>query len=105
MEKSSTQIDYARDILRAQDQVTDRYIKLENSLDELTILLSDTWEQNDDELENALCKHTSELLHYEKNFLEMSRNHEVILERCKALLIKSVPQLTPVTKFDNLDNT
>ena len=35
----------------------------------------------------------------------MSRNHEVILERCKALLIKSVPQLTPVTKFDNLDNT
>ena len=31
----------------------------------------------------------------------MSRDHEVILERCKALLIKSVPQPAPVTKFDN----
>ena len=49
-EKSSTQIDYARDILKAQERVTDRYIKLENNLDELRNLLSDTWENDEEEL-------------------------------------------------------
>ena len=43
VEIPSTKIDYARDILKAQDRATDRYVKLENSLDELTNLLSDTW--------------------------------------------------------------
>ena len=54
LEISSTQIDYARDILKAQDRVTDRYIKLENSLDELRNLLSDTWENDEEELETIL---------------------------------------------------
>ena len=75
--------------MKAQDRATDRYIKLENSLDELRNLLSDTWEQDEDKLETALCKHTSEFLPYEKNFLEMNRDHDAIVERCKALLIKS----------------
>ena len=42
VELISINIDYARDILKAQDRATDRYIKLENSLDELRNLLSDT---------------------------------------------------------------
>ena len=66
LEISSTKIDYARDILKAQDRVTDRYVKLENSLDELRILLSDTWENDEEELETALAKHTSDFLPYEK---------------------------------------
>ena len=85
----STKIDCARDILKAQERATDRYIKLENALDELRNLLSDTWEQNEDELETALCKHTSEFLKYEKDFLEMNRKNDATVERCKALLIKS----------------
>ena len=40
VEMISTKIDYARDILKAQDRATDRYIKLENSLDKLRNLLS-----------------------------------------------------------------
>ena len=43
VELISTKIDYAQDILKAQDRATDRYIKLENALDELRNLLSDTW--------------------------------------------------------------
>ena len=65
VEQISTKIDYAQDILKAQERATDRYIKLENALDELRNLLSDTWDQNEDELETALCKHTSEILKYE----------------------------------------
>ena len=75
----STKIDDAHDILKAQENVKDRYIKLEDEVEKFQNLLSDIWEQSEDELETALCRHTSEFLHYEKNFLEMSRNHEVIL--------------------------
>ena len=62
VEMISTKIDYAQDILKAQDRATDRYEELENSLDKLKNLLSDTWKQDEDELETALCKHTSEFL-------------------------------------------
>ena len=57
VEQISTKIDYAQDIFKAQERATDRYIKLENALDELKNLLSDTWDQNEDELENALSTH------------------------------------------------
>ena len=62
MEIPSPKIDYARDILKAQDSATDRYGELENSLDELRNLLSDTWENDEEELETALAKHTSDFL-------------------------------------------
>ena len=51
MEQISIKIDYDTDILKAQERATDRYIKLENALDELKNLLSDTWDQSEDELE------------------------------------------------------
>ena len=34
----------------------------------------------------------------------MKRNHNVIVKRCKALIIKSVPQPAPVTNFENSFN-
>merc|ERR1712030_185799 len=61
-------------------------------------------EQSEDELETKICRSISELMNYEKKFLEMSRNNEVVLERCKALS-KSLTQPAPVTKFNHLDST
>ena len=58
VEPISTKIDYAQDILKAQERAMDRYDKLENALDELKNLLSDTWDGSEDELETALSKHT-----------------------------------------------
>merc|ERR1712208_70103 len=57
-----------------------------------------------DELETIICRNRSGFMHYEKKFLEMSRNNEVVLERCKTL-IKSATQPAPVTKFNHLDST
>ena len=54
VEQISTKFDYATDILKALERATDRYIKLENALDELKNLLSDTWDQNEDELEKRI---------------------------------------------------
>ena len=62
VEPISTKIDYAQDILKAQERAMDRYVKLENALDELKNLLSDTWDGSEDELETALSKHTKEFL-------------------------------------------
>ena len=59
-EISSVKIDYAKDILSSLDRATDRYIKLENALEELRFLVSDTWEDEEEELETALAKLTSE---------------------------------------------
>ena len=56
----SVKINYAKDILSSQDRATDRYIKLENALEELRFLVSDTWEDEEEELETALAKLTSE---------------------------------------------
>ena len=41
---------------------------------------------------------------YEKKVTEMSRDNEVVLERCNAL-IKSITQPALVTKYNQLDST
>ena len=43
-------------------------------------------------------------MNYKEKFLEMSRNNAVVLERCK-ILINSLTQPAPVTKFNHLDST
>ena len=47
-------IDYAKSILKSHERATDRYVKLENALDELKNLMSDTWDGTEDELDTAL---------------------------------------------------
>jgi len=46
-EISSVKIDYAKDILDSLDRANDRYTKLENALEELRMLVSDTWEDEE----------------------------------------------------------
>ena len=82
-EISSVKIDYAKDILSSLDHATDRYTKLENALEELRFLVSDTWEDEENELETALEKLASEFLPYETNYLKMCRDHNDTVERCK----------------------
>ena len=42
-ETTSVQIDYVKDILASLDRAHDRYTKLERALEELKMLVSDTW--------------------------------------------------------------
>ena len=57
-ETTSIQIDYIRDILASLERCHDRYTNLEKALEELKMLLCDTWEEEDDELEKVLDKLT-----------------------------------------------
>ena len=86
------QIDYAKDILASLDRAHDRYTKLERALEELKMLVSDTWEDEDDELEEALEKLSSDHVPYETKYLKMTRDHDDTIERCKSVLLASTPK-------------
>ena len=81
-----TKIDDANGILKAQENVKDRYKKLEDEVEKFQIFLEDYWEQSEDEIETMICRSISELMKYENKVTEMSRDNEVVLERCKALI-------------------
>ena len=97
-------IDYATSILKSYDRATDRYVKLENALDELKDLMSDTWEGTEDELDAAISKHNEGFQKYEKDYVEMTRKNDATIERCKSLLIRtswenqSIPEIEPTPK-------
>ena len=91
-ETSTVKIDYARDILASLDRANDRYTKLEKALEELRMLVSDTWEDEEDELENALEKLASDFVPYKTKYLKMTRDHDDTVERCKSILIASIPK-------------
>ena len=82
-------IDYATSILKSVDRATDRYVKLENALDELKDLMNDTWEGTEDELDAAISKHIEGFQKYEKDYVEMTRKNDATIERCKSLLIRT----------------
>ena len=54
-ETTTVQIDYVKDILASLERCQDRYTNLERALEDLKMLLCDTWEDEDaGELEKAL---------------------------------------------------
>ena len=57
------------------------------------MLLCDTWEDGDDELDIALEGLTQELIPYEKKFLNISRENDEIIERCKCIVLASQPKI------------
>ena len=85
----SAKIDYASGILKSFDRVTDRYVVLENALDELRTLMSDIWEGSEDELETAISKQNEGFQKYEKDYVDTIRKNDTTIERCKDILIKS----------------
>ena len=61
------------------------------------MLLSDTWEDEEDELEEALEKLSSDHVLYKTKYLKMTRDHDDTIERCKSVLSASIPNALPKT--------
>ena len=98
-ETTSIQIDYIRDILASLERCHDRYTNLEKALEELKMLLCDTWEEeDDDELEKALDKLTQDHALYEAKYLKITRENDDTIERCKSILLASVPKVSNKTR-------
>ena len=91
-ETSTVKIDDARGILDSLNRANDRYTKLEKILEELGILVADTWENEENELDDALEKIASDHVTYETKYLKMTRDHDDTIERCKSVLSASIPK-------------
>ena len=75
----TVQIDYAKDILETYNRCQIRFTNLEKALEDLKMLLCDTWEREDDELDTALDKLTQDLVAYETKFLKIARENNKII--------------------------
>ena len=56
------------------------------------MLVSDTWEDEEDELDDALEKLASDHVPYETKYLKMTRDHDDTIKRCKSVLLASIPK-------------
>ena len=66
-------IDYAAGILSSFNRVIDRYVALENTLDEWKTLLTDIWEGSEEELVIAISKQDEGFQKYDKDYVDMNR--------------------------------
>ena len=73
---TNIQIDYAKEILETYSRAQIRYTNLKKDVENLKMLLCDTWEDGDDELDIALEGLTQELIPYEQKFLNISREND-----------------------------
>ena len=97
-EITTVQIDYAKDILETYGRCQIRFTNLEKALEDLKMLLCDTWEEEDDEQETALDKLTQDLVVYETKFLKIARENDEIIERCNSILLASKPKVSNRTR-------
>ena len=95
-------INCANSVMRFVDRATYWYSRLENALDELKDIMSDTWEGNEEEFDAAIIKQNKEFQEYEEDYVNMTRNE--IIEKCKSLIIRasrenqSIPEIEPAPK-------
>ena len=66
--------------------------------------MSDTWEGSEEEFDAAILKHNEGFQKYEEDYVNMTRKNEIIIEKCKSLLIRasrenqSIPEIEPAPK-------
>ena len=58
------------------------------------MLYCETWGDDKDELDTALEGLTKELTLYEQKFINISRDHDEIIERCKCIVFTTQPKVT-----------
>ena len=82
-------IEDANEILTTYKQIKIRYTNIENKIFDLKMLYCENWEDDEEELDLVLDGLTQELIAYEQKVLDISREHEEILEFC--MVLKSKP--------------
>ena len=97
-EITTVQIDYAKDISDNLMRCQTRFTNLEKALEDLKMLLCDTWEGEDDDLDTALEKLTQDLVIYETKYLKIARENDETIEQCNSILLASKPKVSNRTR-------
>ena len=87
-------------ILKEQENIRDRFRKMENEVEKFQKILIDEWDESDEEIEKMIDKSITELMKYHNKITETSNRCYDIIN-----LIESSTQPAHVTKFNHLDNT
>merc|ERR1711984_70952 len=80
---SGLMIDCATAFLGSLNRVIDRYVVLEKTLDDWKTLLTDVWEGSDEELVIAISKQDEGFVKYDKEYVDVARKYEKVIDRCK----------------------
>ena len=95
--------------MKAQENIKDRYRKLENEVEKIQKNLIDEWDESIEEIEieKMIDKSIAELMKYDNKITETSRDNDAVIDRCYDIIdpIESSTQHAPITKFNHLDNT
>ena len=84
-EITTVEIDYAKDILETYNRCQIRFTNLEKALQQLQEVHCETWEREDDDLDEALDKLNQDQISYENKFQKITRENDEIIERCNIL--------------------
>ena len=84
-EITTVQIDYAKSILCQRNWCQIRFTNLEKALQQLQEVHCETWEGEDDDLDEALDKLNQDQISYENKFQKITRENDEIIERCNIL--------------------
>ena len=79
----STVINCAQAFLDSLDRLIAKYIELERNLDDWKNHITDVWEDTDEELINVIAKQEEGFANYDKEYVDITRKYEKVLERCK----------------------
>ena len=84
-EITTVQIEYAKDILETRGRCQIRLTNLEKALQQLQEVHCETWEGEDDDLDEALDKLNQDQISYENKFQKITCENDEIIERCNIL--------------------
>ena len=87
--ESGLMINCANAFLGSLDRVIDRYVELEKTLDDWKTFMTDVWEGTDEELITAISKQDEGFANYDKEYVDITRKYETVIERCKNISNKA----------------
>ena len=76
-------INCAQAFLDSLDRLIAKYIDMERNLDDWKKQITDVWEDTDEKLVDAIDKQEEGFAKYDKEYVDITRKYEKVLDRCK----------------------
>merc|ERR1712082_282233 len=76
-------INCAQAFLDSLDRLNAKFIDMERNLDDWKKQITDVWEDTDEKLVNAIDKQEEAFAKYDKDYVDITRKYEKVLDQCK----------------------
>ena len=82
-------INCALAFLDSRDRLIAKFADLERNLDDWKIQITDVWEDTDEKLVDAIDKQEEGFAKYDKDYVDITRKYEKVLDQCKNISDKA----------------